>query len=80
MALQEIMANRIHLALAPMETDTLKLNMTFCIGEQDQPLTIPARPIWFNKKIEQDIPPFRVGLKFVTPLSAHQVQEIGKVL
>jgi len=56
-----------------METNTLKLNMTLRVNEQDEPLIIPARPAWFNKKIKPDIPPFRVGLEFVTPLSAQQV-------
>jgi hypothetical protein len=77
-ALDEIMADRVHLAFAPMESDELTLNLVVPLDNQETPLVIPVRPIWFNKEYAPDIPPFRIGIEFRPPLSSRQMKQITK--
>lgn len=79
-ALDEIMYDRTHLALAPMGSDLLLLNIILPAGEADDPLTIPAKPVWFDKKTGTGIPPFRIGLKFTEFLTPNQYQRINRLL
>lgn len=70
-ALAEVMADRTHLVYGPMDSDTLQLNIVFPPQGQEPPLTLQVRPAWFNKVPEsEDLPPFRLGVKFLEPLSA----------
>lgn len=79
-ALDEIMYDRTHLALAPMGSDLLTLNIILPAGEADAPLTITAQPVWFDKKTGTGIPPFRIGLKFTELLTSNQFQRINSLL
>jgi PilZ domain len=68
-ALAEIMVDRTHLAYGPMESDTLQLNIVFSSQDQDTPITLPVRPIWLNREQSEGLPPFRLGVEFLEPLT-----------
>jgi len=76
-ALHEIMTDRTHLAYGPMESETLQLNITLQLNDHES-IIIPAKPIWFNKKTHQNIPPFRIGLEFLEPLTLKELNLINK--
>lgn len=77
-ALDEIMHDRTHLALDPMGSDKLQFNIILPIDSEDQSLTVSAKPVWFNKKKDTGLPPFRIGLQFTKTLSAKQLQRINR--
>lgn len=77
-ALTEIMYESTHLALTPMSSRNLLINITMPAGNPENSFTVAARPVWFDKKNEPDIPPFRIGLQFIENLSAKQFQLINR--
>ena len=79
-ALDEIMYDRTHLALAPMGSDRLLLNIILPSEDNENGLTVAAQPVWFDKKPGTEIPPFRIGLKFTELLSFKQYQQINRLL
>lgn len=78
-ALEKIMHERMHLAFGPMESDHLFTNLTIEAGGQEM-ASIPARTIWFNKKTGQPLPPYRIGLEFLQPLSHREFSSINRLL
>jgi len=68
-ALDEVMAGPTHLAYGPMESDTLRLTLVFHLQEDDDNLRVDTRPVWLNKEQNEDIPPFRIGVEFIDPLT-----------
>ena len=80
-ALDEIMHDRTHLALAPMGSDQFLLNIILpAEGADKNSLTISAQPVWFDKKTGTGLPPFRIGLQFTELLTAKQFQFISSLL
>ncbi|MDW7771603.1 MAG: PilZ domain-containing protein [Desulfobulbaceae bacterium] len=76
-ALDEIMYDRTHLALAPMESKLVVLNVVLPAEDVDNPLTVSALPVWFDKKFDTELPPFRIGLHFTEILTSKQYQIIN---
>lgn len=77
-ALDEIMHESTHLALTPMGSDILLFNIILPADNEENSLTVPAIPVWFDKKTGTGMPPFRIGLKFTEHLSFKQFQQINK--
>ena len=77
-ALKEIMFESTHLALTPMGSGQLLLNINLPGGETESPFTVSAKPVWFNKISEEGLPPFRIGLLFTESLSSRQMKQINK--
>ncbi len=75
LALAEIITDRKHLAYAPMESDRYKLYIVLFLGD-DEELITPVKTTWFNKKLSEEISPFRIGMEFVTPLTSEQLKKI----
>lgn len=71
-ALNEIMAGSTHLAYGPMESNALQLTITFSTAT-GEPLTVPSRPIWLDKIQDGEMPPFRIGVEFISPLTKEQL-------
>jgi hypothetical protein len=79
-ALDEIMYDRTHLALDPMGSDQLQFNIVLPSEEADDSFTIPAKPVWFDKKTGTGIPPFRIGIQFAESLTSKQLQMINRLI
>lgn len=77
-ALDEIMAGPTHLAYGPMGSDTLRLTLVFRLRENDGNLLIDTRPVWLNKEQDEDIPPFRIGVEFVDPLTNEIFRQLNR--
>ncbi|MBU0680340.1 MAG: PilZ domain-containing protein [Proteobacteria bacterium] len=76
LALAEIITDRKHLAYAPMESDLLKLYIVLNIDDEE--LIMPVTTTWFNKKLSEEILPFRIGIEFVTNLTSEQLKKIRR--
>ena len=74
LALAEVINDRLHLAYGPMESDRLKLHIVLYIDDEE--LVIPVTPTWFNKKLSEDVLPFRIGMEFITPITSEQLKKI----
>lgn len=77
-ALDEVMAGPTHLAYGPMESDTLRLTLVFSLRENDGNLRIDTRPVWLNKEQNEDIPPFRIGVEFIDPLTNELFRQLNR--
>lgn len=74
LALAGIITERLHLIYTPMESDRYHLRLILYMEEGE--LILPVQSIWFNKKINNEELPFRVGLKFLEPLTSEQLKKI----
>lgn len=74
-ALPEIMTDRTHLAFEAMDSKTLLLIITLQLDNRES-IVLPAKPIWFNKMTHKHFPPFRIGLKFLEPLTLKELNQI----
>ncbi len=79
-ALDEIMFDRTHLALGPMGSDTLQLNIIVSFEDNENQLTFPVKPLWFDKKSDDIMPPFRIGLEFPEMITPDQLRQINELL
>jgi hypothetical protein len=80
-ALDKIMFDRTHIALGPMSSDTLQLNIIVSSPEADSPpLTLPVKPVWFDKKSDDAMPQFRIGMEFLDLLSSDQLKQANRLL
>lgn len=80
-AIDKIMFDRTHLALGPMSSDTLQLNIILSSDEDvDTPLTLPVKPVWFDKKSDDSMPPFRIGIEFLELLTSKQLQQANRLI
>jgi len=79
-ALDAIMFERTHLALGPMSSDTLQLNIIVSSDDVDTQLTFPVKPVWFDKKSDATMPPFRIGLEFLEVLTSEQLRQVKRPL
>ena len=77
-ALAEIMADRTHLAYGPMGSDTLQLNVILPSLDRETPITLPVRPVWLKKEQGEGLPPFRLGVEFLEPLSSAILQRLNR--
>ena len=78
-ALEEIMHEQTHLALGPMGSSKLQLNITLPAENKEETCTISAKPTWFDKKTGTGMRPFRIGLEFSHLLSNKHVQMINEL-
>lgn len=74
LALEAVITDRKHLAYAPMESDQFKLHIVFYL--EDNELIIPVHTTWFDKKLNEEKLPFRIGMEFVTPITSDQLKKI----
>ncbi len=74
--LPAILIDRLHLAYAPQESETLTLQLSISPSSADKTLTIPCKMRWYNKKLDNEPYPFCLGLEFLTPLSTEQLKII----
>ena len=80
-ALAEVMVGRTHLAYGPMDSDILQLNMVLPPQGQDAPSTLQVRPVWLKRETADDgLPPFRLGVEFVSPLPPAIYQHLNRQL
>lgn len=80
-ALDKIMFDRTHIALGPMSSDTLQLNIIVSADDTETPpLTLPVKPVWFDKKSDDTMPPFRIGVEFFELLTSDQLKRANKLL
>lgn len=77
-ALSEVMAGSTHLAYGPMESNDLQLNVVFAMPGEEEQLSVPARPIWLDKKQNENMPPFRIGVEFFVPLAKEQLVRLNR--
>lgn len=73
-ALAEVITERVHLVYGPMESNHLHLRIVFFLEESE--LVVPVRTVWFNKKINEEERPFRLGMEFLEPLTSDQLKKI----
>lgn len=76
LALAEVITDRKHLAYAPMESDLLKLHIVLYM--EDEEIILPVKTTWFNKKLDDEPLPFRIGMEFITPLTSEQLKKIRR--
>lgn len=77
-ALDEVMAGPTHLAYGPMESDALRLTLVFPLRGNNKNLRIDTRPVWLNKEQNDDIPPFRIGVEFIAPLTSELFRQLNR--
>lgn len=77
-ALDEVMAGPTHLAYSPMESEAIRLTLVFLLQENDENLRIESRPVWLNKQQHDDIPPFRIGVEFIDPLTNELFRQLNR--
>ncbi len=74
LALAEIITDRKHMAYTPMESDLFRLSVVFYLDDEE--IVLPAKTVWFNKKISGEELPFRIGMEFLQPISSEQLKKI----
>jgi hypothetical protein len=79
-ALEEIMQDRTHLALASLGSNRVLLNLVLPAGDGENTLTVAGKPVWFDKRTDTGVPPFRIGLRFVEDLTSRQYQRINRLI
>lgn len=67
-----------HLFYSALDSDTIFITIVFQPTDDDpeKMTTLLARPVWFNRDMEDSDMPFRMGIQFVadtTPRLQHQV-------
>lgn len=79
-ALDKIMSGSTHMVYGPMESDALQLNIIFSFQDSKKTITVPALPVWLDKKQSENIPPFHIGVEFIKPLTNEQLQQLNRQL
>lgn len=77
-ALNEIMAGPTHLAYSPMESDAIRLTLVFLRRDNAESLQVDSRPVWLNKEQDDNIPPFRIGVEFINPLTDELYRRLNR--
>ncbi|MEN8140021.1 MAG: PilZ domain-containing protein [Thermodesulfobacteriota bacterium] len=74
-SLGAILLDRTHLAYAADDEKDLTLQLELPVGEEKS-IVVPCRMSWYNKELDDEIFPFRLGLTFLKNVSKEELLAI----
>lgn len=78
-----IIIDNHHLFFAALESDTIILHIEFALPGAEEgsgtEITIPVRPVWFDRLIDEEQKPFKMGIEFFERLNDQQFQRIRQL-
>lgn len=73
----QIIVDNHHLFFAALESDQHILHLEIEAGDDNTaPITIPVRPLWFDRLLHDDQKPFKIGIAFFAKISEENYQFI----
>lgn len=78
-----ILVDHHHLFFTALESDKFFLHLEFaCPGEENteaETYTIPVRPVWFDRLVDEEHKPFKMGIEFFEKMGEEQFQRIRRL-
>ncbi|MFH1216911.1 MAG: PilZ domain-containing protein [Pseudomonadota bacterium] len=75
-----IIVDSRHLFFAALESDKFFLHLEFTFKADGQTeaetFTLPVRPVWFDRLIDEEQKPFKIGIEFFKKMDEEQFQRI----
>jgi hypothetical protein len=77
----QILIDGKHLCYAALDSDTINLILIFHdITDETASTVILARPIWFDRDMDDSALPFKIGVEFLDQTSKELLQDIANQL
>ncbi|GAB4343999.1 MAG: hypothetical protein Kow0089_20210 [Desulfobulbaceae bacterium] len=76
--LTQVMMRSFHIFHSTRDDEAIDLVLHLTVPAGTDPVEVKARPVWLNSGKIDDIKVFRMGVDFVTPISADLLQRINK--
>jgi len=78
MRVATIMLHGRHLFYTCADNPEIVLELTFALSSgSDRIITIPARPVWFDRDLESETTQFDIGLKFLADARSPEIRALS---